>query len=86
MSGDGQKIVFGYNDGTIQVWDVETGIADSEPLPGHERSVYCVAISADGRTVVSCAYEDETVRVWALSTEEQSARRCSSTVMWTMWH
>ena len=68
MSGDGQKMVFGCNNGTVQVWDVERGIADCEPLLGHKESVYCVAISADGRTVatVSGSYFDRTVRVWGV--------------------
>ena len=66
MSGDGQKIVFGYYDGTVQVWDVERETADCEPLLGHKESVGCVAISADGRTVASACWYDRTVRVWGV--------------------
>ena len=57
-------MVFGYNNGTVQVWDVERGIADREPLLGHKKTVDCVAISANRRTVLSASYG--TVRVWGV--------------------
>ena len=50
-------------DGTVRVWDAESGSAVGEPLRGHEGIVLGVAVSADGRIAVSGS-ADWTVRVW----------------------
>jgi WD40 repeat protein len=55
-------VVSGGDDKTVRVWDRASGKLLHE-LKGHTRSVYGVAISADGRFVVSGG-DDKTVRVW----------------------
>ena len=51
---------------TLAVWDLETG-AQIHRLTGHEDAVSCVAVSPDGRHIVSGS-DDKTVAVWDLET------------------
>ena len=62
-SPNGQHIISGSLDKTIQIWDAETGAAVGRPLEGHIRSVTSVAYSPSGRHIVSGS-NDNTIRVW----------------------
>ncbi|MEH2282292.1 MAG: hypothetical protein V7K90_13345 [Nostoc sp.] len=62
--GDGQTIVSGGTDGTVQLWNHQS-LPLTEPLRGHEGNVRSVAISGDGQTIVSGG-TDGTVRLWNL--------------------
>ena len=64
VSADGRRAVSGGSDGTVRVWDSDSG-ATLHTLTGHRGSVWAVAVSADGRHVVSGG-DDKTVRVWDL--------------------
>jgi WD40 repeat protein len=71
VSADGRRAVSGAGDGTVRVWDLDTG----KPLPilaGHDGPVLAVAVSADGRRAVSGG-DDGTVRVWDLEEGAESA-------------
>ena len=71
VSADGRRAVSGGSDGTVRVWDLDTG----EPLhtlTGHDGWVNAVAVSADGRRAVSGG-DDGTVRVWDLDTGAAAA-------------
>jgi WD40 repeat protein len=61
-SPDGRRIVAGYNDNTMRVWDAESG-QELRSLRGHEGIVKSVAFSPDGWRIVSGS-NDKTVRVW----------------------
>jgi WD40 repeat protein len=50
---------------TIKVWDIASG-ACLRTLVGHSRPVYSVAVTPDGRTIVS-ASDDKTIKVWDLA-------------------
>ena len=59
----------GFWDGTIQVWDVETGNLRNE-LKGHRSWIIDFDFLDDGRTLVS-ASGDQTIRLWDLEEMKQ---------------
>ena len=52
-------------DWTIRVWDMETGGAIGAPFCGHIGMVRSVAISPDGKYIVSGSF-DKSIRIWTL--------------------
>jgi len=64
---DDHRAVSGSNDGTLRVWDLQTG-ETLRILQGHSDWVKTVAV-VDGRRAVSGS-EDGTLRVWDLETGE----------------
>ena len=68
FSLDGNTLASGgyYNDNTVRLWDVETGI-NTHTLTGHESPVSRVSFSPYGNTLVSASY-DGTVRLWDVDT------------------
>ncbi|KFE66086.1 protein kinase domain-containing protein [Hyalangium minutum] len=61
FSPEGQRMVTASSDGTVRVWDRQSG--ESRVLKEHRGPVLHVAFSRDGRSVLS-AGQDGTVRVW----------------------
>jgi WD40 repeat protein len=63
--------------GAIRVWDTETG-KPLRQLRGHTAAVHCLALSPDGRHLLSGAgdlqYRDCTVRLWDTASREQLKR------------
>ena len=55
-------IVSASGDGTLKVWDGQTG-AERFTLKGHAGVVWGCAVSADGTTIISASY-DKTLKVW----------------------
>ncbi|KAF9032725.1 WD40-repeat-containing domain protein [Panaeolus papilionaceus] len=66
-SPDGQHIVAGSEDHTIQVWNSATGTLEAGPLKGHTGTVWSVAYSPDGQHIASGSY-DQTIQVWNSAT------------------
>ena len=63
FSPDGKILVTGGFDGTVRLWDWDTGEPVREPLTGHEAAVHAVEFNRDGTRLASAAVNG-TVRVW----------------------
>ncbi len=62
LSPDGKTMATADMDGTIRLWDAETG-KERRALKGHAGYVTALRFAPDGRTLVSVA-DDLTLRVW----------------------
>ena len=70
-SPDGRWIASGSLDGTIGVWDSETGKSLGEQLPGHSGVIYSLAFSPEEETDDNrflFASREATIRVWDSTT------------------
>ncbi|KAG8731342.1 hypothetical protein FRC11_004447, partial [Ceratobasidium sp. 423] len=65
ISPNGLTIVVGYPDGSLALWDLQTGtrITDSGSVVGHKDLITCVAFSPNSDLIASGSY-DMTIRVW----------------------
>jgi WD40 repeat protein/nucleoside phosphorylase len=68
---DGRRVVSASEDGTLKVWDLETG-EELATLEGHGAMVIGCAVTPDGRRVVSASW-DNTLKVWDLETGRELA-------------
>jgi WD40 repeat protein len=55
------------SDGTIKVWDLETG-QEMLTLGGHSSMVLSLALSSDGKRLFSGGF-DQTIKAWDLECE-----------------
>lgn len=62
ISSDGQFCLSGSWDGTLRLWDVNTG-ATTRRFLGHSKDVLSVAFSVDNRQIVSGS-RDKTIKLW----------------------
>ncbi|TYB69986.1 hypothetical protein FXF51_05570 [Nonomuraea sp. PA05] len=63
---DGTRVVMsGSSDGTVRVWDLDSGTLIGKPLRGHKDLVMSVAVgrSCDGTRVIVSSSGDKTIRV-----------------------
>ncbi len=63
---DGETVFTVSENGTAQVWQIETGQPVGEPMR-HQGAVWAVACSPDGKTVL-IGSEDGTAQVWQIET------------------
>ncbi|MBC7815451.1 MAG: WD40 repeat domain-containing protein [Planctomycetaceae bacterium] len=67
ISPDGKTLATGGLDGTIRLWDVDTG-KFIKCLLGHNSYVYRLAWSPDGNTLASAGAHDGSVGLWDVKT------------------
>jgi WD40 repeat protein len=73
FSPNGQLLISGSEDHTIQFWSISTGQC-IHTLQGHNNGVEAVVISSDGQILVSGS-RDETIKIWDVAT-----RKCLRTL------
>jgi WD40 repeat protein len=72
FSSDGRNLVSGGRDGSLKLWETQTGKLQGTFL-GHSLPVKGVAITANGNMIASGGW-DKTVRVWDVSTSTERLR------------
>ena len=65
---DEKKLVSAAADGTVRIWDVESG-QETALLAGHTNSVECVSPSGDGKLLASSS-NDGTIRIWDVASSQ----------------
>jgi WD40 repeat protein len=85
FSPDGQTLVSGSSDGTLQRWDTATGQPKEAPMTGHTNQVYAVAYNNDGTRIVSSG-QDGTIIQWNAKSGKQIGEPIDSQsgVVWTV--
>jgi len=64
---DGQQMISGYADKTTRLWDLRTGKESKEVPVVNEHGVRAVAVSRDGRWVITAGGEGE-LKAWEVKT------------------
>ncbi len=66
MSPDGKHLVSGNSNGSITIWDANTG-KEITAIKGHTKMVNSVSYSPDGQIIASCS-EDGSISIWNAAT------------------
>jgi WD40 repeat protein len=64
-AGGAWRLAVGGTDGTVRIWDPETGRPLGDPMVGHTQAV--LAMTLVGGTILATAGDDRTVRLWDLA-------------------
>ena len=80
-SEDGRTLITSSSDGSVVVWDAETGKRRLPVLRGHFSGVPSLSLSPDGRTLVTHG-ADSTVRFWNLATGTEVLTLAKADAYW----
>ena len=69
LSADGNFLVCGFKDGTVQIWNFESGKI-YRTLTGHTDGVNQVIVTPDDHHIISASY-DKTIKIWDLKSGQQ---------------
>jgi eukaryotic-like serine/threonine-protein kinase len=72
FSPDGKFVLAGCRDGSLRLWDTESG-TEVRRFEGHTQVIWSVAFSRDGRRILSGG-GDSTVRLWEVDTGKELRR------------
>lgn len=70
---DGQRIITCSIDGSLRVWDLESGEQIGDGWRDVENDVHTIALSPDGKNLASGS-EDGAVRLWDVDTGKVTAK------------
>src|SRR5207244_3203088 len=68
FSSDGRQMLGAGADGTVQLWDVETGRRLTALTPGGPPDAVSTSLSPDGRRILTTCWNTQTARVWDAAT------------------
>jgi WD40 repeat protein len=69
FSADGKRVISGSDDGSLRIWDAQTGMPARKIFAGHN-AVCSVAVSNDG-THIAAGSTDNTIKIWNVDTGKQ---------------
>jgi WD40 repeat protein len=70
MSPDGKRIVTGASDGTIKLWEADSGW-EPRPFKAQSLEIGCVAYSPDGRWVLTGSW-DKSAKLWDTTSSREA--------------
>jgi WD40 repeat protein len=73
FSPDGKRLTSAEDDGSVIIWDLETG-KSVKILKGSDDAVWAVAFSPDGKLIASGGWENNVVRIWDVGSGKEVQR------------
>ncbi|MCE7003760.1 protein kinase [Kibdelosporangium philippinense] len=68
LATNGERVVIGHESGAVCVWDIGQGAVHLRTILAHDQPAEAVAVSADGKLVVSRNSGEQRIRVWDAAT------------------